>query len=180
LPTAKGPSIQVASGPIIEPNKRVTIPLATALSNDAKIGHLFNEVKSGTLISLGQLCKDECVALFTKYDVKIYKHSQVIILGKCNPRNGLWTIPLARKEEAQPPIPPTSPKTIRHSANGPMQNIKTKQDLSAFHHGSAYSPVSSTFLWAFGRGHFHSWPGLTISLVSKHLAKSLATSKGHL
>jgi hypothetical protein len=36
------------------------------------------------------------------------------------------------------------------------------------------------FLWAIARGHFHSWPDLTTDLVSKHLAKSLATSKGHL
>jgi hypothetical protein len=180
LPTTKGPSVQVANGHIIEPNKRVTIPLATELSDDAKIRHLFNNLQSGTLISLGQLCNDECVALFTKYDVKIYKHGQVIIVGKRNPTNGLWNIPLPPKAAAQPPIPPISTNTLRHSANRAIQNITTKQDLAAFHHGSAYSPVPSSFLWAVGRGHFHSWPGLTTDLVSKHLAKSLPTSKaGH-
>jgi hypothetical protein len=44
----------------------------------------------------------------------------------------------------------------------------------------AFSPEPSTFLRAIQRGHFSSWPGLTASLVTKHLAKSLATSKGHL
>jgi hypothetical protein len=179
-PTTTGPSVQVANGHIIEPNKRVTIPLAPELSADAKIGHLFNNLQSGTLISLGQLCGDECDALFTKYDVKIYKHGQVIIVGKRNPTNGLWNIPRAPKEAAHPLIPLPTPKTLQHSANGVIQNINTKQDLAAFHHGSAYSPVPSTLLWAIGRGHFHSWPGLTTGLVSKHLAKALATSKGHL
>jgi hypothetical protein len=65
-PTTTGPSVQVANGHIIEPNKRVTIPLAPELSTHAKIGHLFNDLQSGTLISLGQLCDDECVALSTK------------------------------------------------------------------------------------------------------------------
>jgi hypothetical protein len=134
----------------------------------------------GSLIFLGQLCDNECVALFTKYDIKIYKHGQVIIVGKSNPTNGLWNIPLAPKEAAQPPIPPTDPKTLQHSANGVIQNVNTKQDLAAFNHESAYSPDPYTFLWAIVRGHFHSWPGLTTNLVSKHLAKSLATSKGYL
>jgi hypothetical protein len=125
-PTTTGPSVQVANGHIIEPNKRVTIPLATKLSAEAKIGHLFNDLQSGTFISLGQLCDDECVALFTKYDVKIYKHGQVIIVGKRNPTDGLWNIPLAPKEAAQPLIPPTTPKTLRHLANGVIQNVNTK------------------------------------------------------
>jgi hypothetical protein len=40
--------------------------------------------------------------------------------------------------------------------------------------------MESTFLRAIQRNHFKSWPGLTASLVTKHLAKSRATSKGHL
>jgi hypothetical protein len=107
-----GSSVQVANGHIIEPNKRVPIPLAPELSADAKTGHLFNDLQSGTLISLGQLCDDECVALFTKYDVKIYKHGQVIIVRKRNPMNGLWNIPLAPKEAAHLPIPLTTPGTF--------------------------------------------------------------------
>ncbi len=178
--TDTGPSVQVANGQIIKPNKRVTFSLATDLSESAKVGHLFNELKSGTLISLGQLCDDDCVALFTKYDVKIYKNGQIIIVGKRNLTNGLWNIPLAPKEQTPPTMHKNPPKTYCHAANGAIQNGKTKQDLSAFLHGSAYSPVPSTFLWAIGRGHFQSWPGLTTDLVKKHLAKSLATSKGHL
>jgi hypothetical protein len=37
-----------------------------------------------------------------------------------------------------------------------------------------------TFLRAVQRGHYASWPSLTPLLISKHLPKSLATSKGHL
>jgi hypothetical protein len=67
-----------------------------------------------------------------------------------------------------------------HSANGAIKNVRTKRNLAAFLHACAFSPLPSTFLRAVQCGHFKSWPGLTMTLITKHLAKSLATSKGHL
>ena len=55
-----------------------------------------------------------------------------------------------------------------------------KQDLAAFLDACAFSQQYSTFLRAIQCGHFESWPGLTTTLITKHLAKSLAISKGHL
>jgi hypothetical protein len=101
----------------------------------------------------------------------------VIIVGKRNTTNGLWNIPLAPK--ATPP-PLTIPNILQHSANGALQNTGTKQDLVTYPHARTFSPLPSTFLQAIQRGHFSSWPRLATSLVTKHLAKSLATSKGHL
>lgn len=176
--TDTGPSVQVANGETIETTKRAVVPLATELSTPAKVGHIFDSLKSGSLISIGQLCDDDCVALFTRYDVKIIKNGQVIIIGKRNATNGLWNIPLAPKEK--PPTPTSSPRNVRHSANGAIQNVGTKQDLAAYFHACNFSPLPSTFLRAIKRGHYSSWPGLTDSLVTKHLPKSRATSKGHL
>jgi hypothetical protein len=85
--TDTGPSVQVANGNTIKTNKRVIIPLAPALSTTAKVGHIFDSLKSGSLISIGQLCDDDCVTLFSKYDLKIYKNGQVIILGQRNTTN---------------------------------------------------------------------------------------------
>jgi hypothetical protein len=175
-PTSNGPSVQVANGETIETTKHVIVPLAPELSTQAKTGHIFDSLQSGSLISIGQLCDDDCVALFSKYDVKIIKDGQVIILGKRNPNNGLWNIPLAPKA----PMPLAPPKVLSHSANGAIRHAQTKQDLANFLHACAFSPVPSTFLRAVQRGHFQSWPGLTPSLITKHLSKSLATSKGHL
>jgi hypothetical protein len=166
-PTTEGPSVQVANGQNIETTKRATVPLAKELSSKAKEGHIFDGLKSGSLLSIGQLCDDDCVALFTKYDVKIYKQGQIIIVGERDPNNGLWTLPIA-------------PKPTIHRANGAIHDSATKADLAMFLHAALYSPVPSTVLRAIERAHFESWPGLTTSLVTKHLAKSLATSKGHL
>jgi hypothetical protein len=174
--TNSGPSVQVANGDNIETTKRAIVPLSPKLSEQAKLGHIFDDLQSGSIISLGQLCDDNCVTLFTQYDVKIYKNGQVIIVRKRNPANGLWNIPLAPKEA----LPSSSPNTRQHSANSAIQNIRTKQDLAAFLHDCAFSPMPSTFLRSVKRGHFSSWPGLTTSLITKHLAKSLATSKGHI
>jgi hypothetical protein len=165
--TTQGPSVRVANGHNIETTKRATVPLATELSDDAKVGHIFDDLKSGSLLSIGQLCDDDCVALFTKYNVKVYKQGQIIIVGKRDPSNGLWTVPLA-------------PKTPIPQANGAIQDNNTKADLAMFLHASMFCPVPSTLLRAVERSHFASWPGLTTSLVKKHLAKSLSTSKGHL
>ena len=104
--------------------------------------------------------------------MKIYKNGKVIIVRQHNDVNGLWNVPLAPKE--------MQPTQVHHSANGAIKNVRTKQDLSAFLHACAFSPQYSTFLRAIQRGHFDSWPGLTTTLITKHLAKSLTTSKGHL
>jgi hypothetical protein len=79
--TDTGPSVQVANGDNIETTIQVIVPLAAELLQLAKVGHIFDNLKSGSLISIGQVCDDECVALFTKYDVKILKHGKVIITG---------------------------------------------------------------------------------------------------
>jgi hypothetical protein len=72
-PTNEGPSVRVTNGQNIETSKRATVPLAKELSNKAKVGHMFDDLKSGSLLSIGQLCDDDCVALFSKYDVKTHK-----------------------------------------------------------------------------------------------------------
>ena len=68
----------------------------------------------------------------------------------------------------------------QHSANGAIKNVRTKRDLTAFLHACTFSPLLSTFLRAIQCGHFKSWSGLTTTLITKHLAKSLAISKGYL
>ena len=47
-------------------------------------------------------------------------------------------------------------------------------------HAAAFSPVPATWIKAIQKGFFTSWPGLTAKAVSKHLPKSIDTSKGHL
>lgn len=140
------------------------LPLSPHLSPAAQTAFVLDDLKTGTLISLSQLCDDDCIALFTKYNVKIIKDKRVIITGQPI-TNGLWTIPIA--------TPPS------HQANGILRMDKTKHDLALYHHATLGSPVKSTLLRAIRRGHLTTFPGLTTHLISKHLPASVATVLGH-
>ena len=152
-----------------------TVPLSTFLSNDAQRGHILDNLQTGSLISIGKLCDDDCIALFGKYNLKVFKDGQIIVRGTRNQTNGLWNIPL---NSALPRTQSSSPDD--HLACSAIRNDATQQDLAGFYHGTAFSPLPSTFLRAITKGHFATWPGLTTTLVKKHLVKSMATSKGHM
>ena len=57
--------------------------------------------------------------------------------------------------------------------------MATKPDLAMYYHRAAFSPVPTKFITAINNDNLSTWPGLTADLISKHLPKSLATSKVH-
>ena len=170
-PTTTGPTVTVANGTQLKTTHQATIPLAPQLKAPATTGNILHGLKSGTLISIGKLCDDDCIALFTKYHVHIVKNGEVIIKGKRDFNNGLWQITLASKPVKSPCI---------DFANSAISTAKTKSDLAAFLHGAAFSPSKSTFLRAINKGQFSTWPGLTSTLISKQLQPSQASAQGHL
>ena len=103
---------------------------------------------------------------FPKTSYTSIKNNKVILEGCRNKENGLWNIPLQSKNNNS-----GQRHKYKALANSVIQDVKTKQDLAQYLHACAYSPVKSTFLRAFKRNHFQSWPG--------HLQKSMATCKGH-
>jgi hypothetical protein len=95
------------------------LPLSKKLSSTAQSAFVLDDLKTGTLISLAQLCDDDCTAIFNKYDVKILKNDEIIINGTRMP-NGLWSLPISDPSPPQAYIPPL--KTPPHQANG-MLNL---------------------------------------------------------
>jgi hypothetical protein len=91
--TNTGPSVQVAYGDNIETTTQVIVPLAAELSQLAKFGHIFDNLKSGSLVSIGQLCNDKCVALFTKYNVKILNMAKSSSQASATQRAAFGTSP---------------------------------------------------------------------------------------
>jgi hypothetical protein len=142
---------------------RGQLPLLRHLSLDAKDAFVLNNLKTGTLISLAKLCDDDCIAIFTKYNVKITKKAKVLITGVRSP-NGLWSIPLERHI---------------HQANEILRTDKVKAELASFHHATLGGPVPSTLLRAIRKVHLSTFPGLDTNLISKHLQKSISTSLEH-
>ena len=53
------------------------------------------ELKSSSLISLGQLCDNNCTVILTKTKLVVFKENAIVLQGFCNPSDGLWDIPLS-------------------------------------------------------------------------------------
>jgi hypothetical protein len=70
------------------------LPLSSFLSCAAQSAYVIDELQTGTLISLGQLCDDDVTAFFKKTAVNLLKNNKIIITGT-RLTNGLWSIPLA-------------------------------------------------------------------------------------
>ena len=133
--------------------------MSNKLSSKKKSAHIFKNTIIGSLISMGQLCDDDCIDIFTKYDVKILKHNQVIITGLRGRTNGLWNIPL----EPNPPAQKSSNRSHPNQANGILHHDTTKRKLAQYFHAAAFSPVKSNFIATINKGHFTSWPVLSAS-----------------
>ena len=56
-------------------------------------GYVFGDLKTGSLISIGQLCDDDCIALFSIFNIYIIKNNKVIITGKLNNNKSLGHSP---------------------------------------------------------------------------------------
>ena len=66
------------------------------------------------------------------------------------------------------------------SLSNSIFSMTAKADLAIYYYQAAWSPVPATFISAIKNGYFATWPGLTASLISKHLPKSINTTKGHM
>ena len=59
------------------------------LSSAAKVGHVIPNLSSASLLSIGQLCDDDCLALFNKEKVFIFQQNKLILKGKRKNSNGM-------------------------------------------------------------------------------------------
>ena len=153
-PSPKSPCVAAANGSFMKASHSITVPLSTHLSPLATTGHVLKGLSTNSLISISKLCDDDCVALFTKYDVRIMKNGNVIIRGQ-RQNNGLWNIPFAPKSSL-PSIVTNAPSTTPSIASSAIRSKTIKADLAAFLHGTLFSPVLSTLVRAIKRGHFTS------------------------
>ena len=137
------------------------------LSKHAKKVRIFPNLASSSLLSIGQLCNDNCIAIFHKDILQIIKDNKVIMEGICNRQDGLWDIPIT-------PSPPIE------SINAIVQKKKTKEELASYYHACLFSPTPRTWAQAIKNGNFATWPGLEELSLHRSLKKRMATSMGHL
>ena len=71
--TPDGPTFQSPNNATINAKKTGSIPLSGSLSTHAKKSHVFDGQHSASLVSLGQLCYDDCISILDKNEINILK-----------------------------------------------------------------------------------------------------------
>ena len=163
---------------IISPTKKAIIPLLKILTEKARVAFSFDNLKRGSLISIGQLCDDDCIAIFTKYDVKIIRLNEILIRGK-QTDNGLWKIPLSNNQPTLVSIHPEA-AAEKQVENWIIKWDTTKSELADYYAATLLNLVKSTLLRAICNNYLTSWPALTTRLISTHLSKRLTAVQGHM
>ena len=67
-----------------------------------------------------------------------------------------------------------------NKANAIVRKKQTKSTLASYLHACCLNPVITTFTRAIANNNFITWPGLTVNLIQKHLAKSMHAYQGHM
>ena len=168
-----GPHVTLPDNSIIKSNEKGFLPIA-GLSSKTCQTHIFQDLKSASLLSVGTLCDDGCIVTFDKHKMYAHKHNQKILEGNRNKSDGLWDVQLPQQQH-------TSSSSIHNEKmNVIIKKDKTNSDLMQYLQGCCFSPRKSTLLRAVTNGNFITWPGMTPPNVSKHFQPTLFAAKGHL
>ena len=160
-----GPQVNLPDGSIMDTIETRILPLNNLLSTMAKTGNVLKGLTNASFLSIGQLCNDNCIAVFSKYRLCIYKNGCLILKGVRNWTNGLWDVVV--------------PQTCQ-SINVIVRRDRTKHELAEYLHKCAFSPALSTFQKAIRMGHFISWPGIMDINFKNFITNIFPTAKGHL
>ena len=64
LPITNCPTVLSANGAVMRPTHSGVLPLSPLLSDKAQSAFVLDDLRTGTLVSLSQLCDDDCIAIF--------------------------------------------------------------------------------------------------------------------
>jgi hypothetical protein len=59
------------------------LPLHPSLSKKAKTAHVLDGVTNALLISIGQSCDDDCIAVLDKQKLQAFKDAKCVLEGTC-------------------------------------------------------------------------------------------------
>ena len=91
-----GPSVLLPNNDMISSTEKGQIPLSNVLSKSAKTAMILPQLASSSLISLGQLCDDNCKILLDKQQLIAVKNNKIVLRGKRNKIDRLWDIPVGK------------------------------------------------------------------------------------
>ena len=96
-PTAITPTLET-----LKATKQGKLPFSnTSLTSEALKTHVFPKLGSASLISVPQLCDDDCTVVFNKKKAYISKNNKIIVTGNRNNMDGLWDIAIPVKSDTK-------------------------------------------------------------------------------
>lgn len=94
-PTQHGVDVILPDGSSITSTHTALLQLPHILPIGARTAHIFPGLKSGSLISIGQLCDHGCSATFDSTQVRIHYQDKIIMTGtRSHVTNHLWILEL--------------------------------------------------------------------------------------
>ena len=162
-----GSIAQLPNNTIVQATHKGLMNFHKDISEEASEVLIFPHVKNESLLSIGQLCDDGCMVIFTKEKFFVTKHGKTLFHGKRNASDGLWDY----NSENNTPLP---------SINYIITKNKAKSDLARYYHASLFSPSISTLTKAINNGNLLTWPEITTLNFQELIGTSLATELGHL
>ena len=173
-----GIHVELPNGASLHSSHTATLQLHPSLPPAACESHIFPDFAHSSLLSIGQLCDNGCIATFDATTVSIAYQGTTIITGTRCPTTRLWNVDLQALQSHFVADPVDRPLPF-HSCNA-VNPHTTIADRIAFYHACCFSPVLSTWCKAIDEGRFTTWPELTSALVRRHPPHSVAMIKGHL
>ena len=150
---AKSISVHMPNNEIIRSTTSGQLPIKK-LSPTAKQAHVLPALTNTSLLSIGQLCNDDCIAIFTKTKMYILKQGQIILTGMRNYTDGLWDVICKQSQQT----------SLNHTTTNKLNILtsrdKTSYELANFLHACAGSPTIRTFQDAIRKNFLATWPGI--------------------
>ena len=107
-----------------------------------------------------------CVAVFTKFNLKVYKYRCLVLSGHRNTTDGLWDVPFKNNTS--------------HKMNYIISKDKSITELAQYLHACDFSPTLKTLQNPVKKGNFISWLGIDDLNFENLLRAPLVTILGHL
>jgi hypothetical protein len=135
----EGPSVLLPNRKTIQATQKGQLPLSTKLSPQAQTAMILPQLKSASLISIGQLCDDNCDVLLNKHHLVAIKDKQVILTGVRNPYDKLWDIPVQKQAI-------TSRNFSMPAIHPSIYQAKIEDKKHKSHHPPRCKPKKNTFI----------------------------------
>ena len=114
-----GPKVQKPNKSNMKTVQSGILPLHKLLSNKAQTGNVLEGLNNAPLLSIGQLCDDNCITVFDKQYLHIFKNGTLVVRGIRNWIDGLWDVKIKNQEDKMNII---------------IRKDKTKTDLAEYLH----------------------------------------------